>query len=130
MGCARHVVIVEDSEDSRFSLQKILEHEGHTVHTAIDGQSGFDVIARMRPDVAVIDIGLPGLDGYGLAAQMRSIGLRTYLIALDRLWSRRGPQARPRGGLRRTRDQTPADGPAARIGRVRFVTPDRRGVHF
>ena len=52
------------------------------MHTAIDGQSGLDVIARMRPDVAVIDIGLPGLDGYGLAAQLRSIGLRTYLIAL------------------------------------------------
>ena len=81
-GCARLVVIVEDSEDSRFSLQKILEQEGHTVHLAIDGQSGFEVIARMRPDVAVIDIGLPGLDGYGLAAQVRSIGLRTYLIAL------------------------------------------------
>jgi diguanylate cyclase len=81
-GCARQVVIVEDSEDSRFSLQKILEQEGHTVYTAIDGQSGFDVIARMRPDVAVIDIGLPGLDGYGLAAQVRSNGLHTYLIAL------------------------------------------------
>ncbi|HVQ12872.1 MAG TPA: MHYT domain-containing protein [Vicinamibacterales bacterium] len=80
--CRRHVVLVEDSEDSRFSLQKILEQEGHTVHTAVDGRSGFDVIARTRPDVAVIDIGLPGLDGYGLAAQVRSIGLRTYLIAL------------------------------------------------
>jgi len=82
VGCARHVVIVEDSEDSRVSLQKILEQEGHTVHTAADGLSGFDVIARVRPDVALIDIGLPGLDGYGLAQQVRSNGLRTYLIAL------------------------------------------------
>jgi NO-binding membrane sensor protein with MHYT domain/CheY-like chemotaxis protein len=81
-GFARHVVIVEDSDDSRLSLQKILEQEGHTVHTAIDGRSGFDVIAQMHPDVAVIDIGLPGLDGYGLAEQVRSLGLRTYLIAL------------------------------------------------
>ena len=79
---SRHVVIVEDSDDSRLSLQKILEQEGHTVHTAIDGRSGFEVIAKMRPDVAVIDIGLPGLDGYGLAEQLRSVGLRTYLIAL------------------------------------------------
>jgi NO-binding membrane sensor protein with MHYT domain/CheY-like chemotaxis protein/anti-sigma regulatory factor (Ser/Thr protein kinase) len=82
VGCARHVVIVEDSQDSRVSLQKILEQEGHTVHTATDGQSGFNVIAQMRPDVALIDIGLPGLDGYDLAQQVRSIGLRTYLIAL------------------------------------------------
>jgi CheY-like chemotaxis protein len=78
----RHVVIVEDSADSRLSLQKILEQEGHTVHTAVDGRSGFDVIAQMKPDVAVIDIGLPGLDGFGLAEQLRSLGLRTYLIAL------------------------------------------------
>ena len=82
LGTARQVVIVEDSEDTRVSLQKILEQEGHTVHTAVDGQSGLDVIAQMQPDVAVIDIGLPGLDGYDLARQVRSIGLRTYLIAL------------------------------------------------
>jgi NO-binding membrane sensor protein with MHYT domain/CheY-like chemotaxis protein/anti-sigma regulatory factor (Ser/Thr protein kinase) len=79
---ARHVVIVEDSEDTRVSLQKVLEQEGHTVHTAADGPSGFDVIAKVRPDVALIDIGLPGLDGYDLAQRVRSTGLRTYLIAL------------------------------------------------
>ena len=78
----RRVVIVEDSDDARVSLQRILEHEGHTVHTAVDGPSGFDVIADVRPDVALIDIGLPGLDGYGLAEQVRSRGLSTYLIAL------------------------------------------------
>jgi CheY-like chemotaxis protein len=52
------------------------------VHTAADGPSGFDVIEHLRPDVALIDIGLPGLDGYRLAEQLRSKGLRTYLIAL------------------------------------------------
>ncbi len=82
VGSARRVVIVEDSEDARISLQRILEREGHTVHTAADGPSGFDVIAQLQPDVALIDIGLPGLDGYRLAAQLRSMGLRTYLIAL------------------------------------------------
>jgi NO-binding membrane sensor protein with MHYT domain/CheY-like chemotaxis protein/nitrogen-specific signal transduction histidine kinase len=81
-GRARRVVIVEDSEDARVTLQKILEREGHTVHTAADGPSGFDAIAHLQPDVAVIDIGLPGLDGYSLAAQLRSTGLATYLIAL------------------------------------------------
>jgi CheY-like chemotaxis protein len=79
---ARRVVIVEDSEDMRVSLRIILEQEGHTVHTAVDGPSGFDVIADLRPDVALIDIGLPGLDGYRLAEQLRSRGVRTYLIAL------------------------------------------------
>jgi CheY-like chemotaxis protein len=80
---SRLVVIVEDSEDARLSLQMILEDQGHTVHTADDGLSGYDVIANVQPDVALIDIGLPGLDGYGLAEQLRSSGLRTYLIALS-----------------------------------------------
>jgi len=82
VGTARQVVIVEDVEDSRLSLQRILEQEGHTVHTASDGPSGLDVIAQVRPDVALIDIGLPGLDGYGLAQRVRSSGQRIYLIAL------------------------------------------------
>jgi NO-binding membrane sensor protein with MHYT domain/CheY-like chemotaxis protein len=82
VSCARHVVIVEDSDDSRVSLQRILEQQGHIVHTAVDGRSGLEVIRKVRPDVALIDIGLPGLDGYGLAEQVRSIGLRTYMIAL------------------------------------------------
>jgi NO-binding membrane sensor protein with MHYT domain/CheY-like chemotaxis protein len=80
--CARRVVIVEDSEDARLSLQRILEREGHTVHTAADGPAGFDAIAQLQPDVALIDIGLPGLDGYRIAERLRSKGLRTYLIAL------------------------------------------------
>jgi nitrogen-specific signal transduction histidine kinase len=79
---ARRVVIVEDSEDARLSLQKILEREGHTVHTAADGPSGFDAISSLHPDVAVIDIGLPGIDGYRLAEQLRSTGQSIYLIAL------------------------------------------------
>jgi len=81
-GVSRQVVIVEDSIDTRLSLQKILEHEGHTVHTAADGPSGLAAILRYRPDVALVDIGLPGLDGYRLAERLRFAGLRTYLVAV------------------------------------------------
>jgi CheY-like chemotaxis protein len=79
---ARQVVIVEDSPDARLSLQMLLESEGHTVHTAIDGPSGLDTILQVQPDVALVDIGLPGLDGYRLAERLRSAGLNTYLVAL------------------------------------------------
>ena len=79
---ARRIVIVEDLPDARSSLQRVLELEGHAVYTAADGQGGFDVITRLRPDVALIDIGLPGLDGHRLARRLRSSGLRTYLVAL------------------------------------------------
>jgi NO-binding membrane sensor protein with MHYT domain/CheY-like chemotaxis protein len=81
-GSGRQVVIVEDSQDTRLSLQKVLESEGHTVHTASDGPSGLDTILHVRPDVALVDIGLPGLDGYRLAQRLRSAGLKTFLVAL------------------------------------------------
>jgi len=81
-GPARRVVIVEDSLDALVSLRMVLEQAGHFVHTAADGPSGLDAIARLRPDVALIDIGLPGLDGYRVAERLRSSGLRTYLVAL------------------------------------------------
>jgi signal transduction histidine kinase/CheY-like chemotaxis protein len=81
-GTSRRVVIVEDSEDARVSLQLVLEAEGHDVRTAADGPSGVDVITRWRPDVAVVDIGLPGMDGYGVASKVRAAGLRTPLVAL------------------------------------------------
>src|SRR5262245_38844309 len=79
---ARRVVIVEDSHDARLSLQRVLEHEGHTVHAEADGEAGLDAILRMRPDVALVDIGLPGLDGYRIARRVRSLGLPTCLVAL------------------------------------------------
>ena len=81
-GRSRRVVIVEDLQDTRLSLQRLLENEGHTVHTASDGPSGLDTILQLQPDVALVDIGLPGLDGYDLAQRLRSAGLRTYLVAL------------------------------------------------
>ncbi|MGH8742093.1 MAG: response regulator, partial [Burkholderiales bacterium] len=78
----RQVVIVEDLQDTRLSLQRLLENEGHTVHTASDGPSGLATILQVQPDVALVDVGLPGLDGYHLAERLRSAGLRTYLVAL------------------------------------------------
>lgn len=65
------VLIVEDNEDARLTLEKLLTHYGCKVTTAADGQSGFDAISRTRPDVALIDIGLPGIDGYEVARQVR-----------------------------------------------------------
>jgi diguanylate cyclase len=79
---ARRVVIVEDAPDARLSLQLVLENAGHEVHAAEDGPSGFDAIVRLRPDVAFIDIGLPGLDGCRLAERLRASGVRTCLVAL------------------------------------------------
>ncbi|HEX9818360.1 MAG TPA: PAS domain S-box protein [Methylomirabilota bacterium] len=67
----RRVLIVEDGADARESLRLLLEHAGHLVETAEDGPNGLMKLAAFRPDVALIDVGLPGLDGYTLARLAR-----------------------------------------------------------
>jgi len=77
------VLIVEDNEDSRELLAAILTQRGYEVATAEDGQSGIDEALAERPQVLLVDIGLPGIDGYGLAREVRSkLGGDVYLVAL------------------------------------------------
>jgi diguanylate cyclase len=78
----RNVLVIEDADDARNSLRMVLEMAGHEVHTASDGASGLRVLLELRPEVAVIDIGLPQLDGYELARRARSAGVNARLIAL------------------------------------------------
>ena len=79
---SRSIVLVEDAEDARRTLHRLLEGEGHSVCAASDGESGLRAILEQAPDVAIVDIGLPGLDGYELARRARSAGVHAYLIAL------------------------------------------------
>jgi signal transduction histidine kinase/CheY-like chemotaxis protein len=80
---SRHILIVEDGDDNRESLQQLLEEEGHQVATAVDGPQGIERALSLHPDVALVDIGLPRLDGYEVARRIRAaIGSDIYLIAL------------------------------------------------
>lgn len=79
----RRVAIVEDNPDVIDSLSTVLRLEGHTVLTATDGTGGLQVILRQRPDVAIVDIGLPGLTGYEVATRSRAGGYDGKLIALS-----------------------------------------------
>jgi two-component system, sensor histidine kinase len=77
------VLIVEDNADSRELLAMLLERQGHEVYAAEDGLSGVELAIDKRPDILLVDIGLPGLDGYGVAQQVRkALGRDVYLIAL------------------------------------------------
>ncbi len=64
-------VVVEDNDDSREMLALWLRSRGHVVIPCADGESGLEAILERRPDVAIVDIGLPGLDGYGVARAVR-----------------------------------------------------------
>jgi CheY-like chemotaxis protein len=78
------VLIVEDDEDSREGLRELLQIWGHSVDVAQDGTEGIEKAVELRPGVALIDIGLPGLDGYQVAHRIReAFGQRPiFLVAL------------------------------------------------
>ena len=79
----RHILIVEDNRDGRESLALLLGMLGHRVDVAEDGRRGIEVALAVRPEIALIDIGLPKLDGYQVAAQLRTgLGQGVLLIAL------------------------------------------------
>ncbi|HYD96534.1 MAG TPA: ATP-binding protein [Noviherbaspirillum sp.] len=77
-GAIRHgtrtIAIIEDNDDFRDSLRSLLELAGHRVIEAADGRAGVDLVLRERADVALVDIGLPLLDGYGVARTLRERG--------------------------------------------------------
>ena len=79
----RHVLIIEDNPDNRMMLQALLEMMGHEVETAVDGLEGLNRALVHPPEVALIDIGLPGLDGYQVAERIRAApgGSKMFLIA-------------------------------------------------
>jgi PAS domain S-box-containing protein len=68
----RRVLVVEDSADARLGVQLLLEQAGHVVETAGDGPEGLAKLGQFHPEVALIDVGLPGMDGYELARVARS----------------------------------------------------------
>ena len=68
----RPIVVVEDNEDSREMLMTLLSLEGFEVVGCSDGRSGLDKIIELMPPMALVDIGLPELDGYQLAKEFRS----------------------------------------------------------
>ncbi len=79
----RHILIVEDSDDNRESLQELLESQGHRVDTAMDGEQGVERAIAAHPEVALVDIGLPRLDGYEVARRIRAAGgSDIFLVAL------------------------------------------------
>jgi two-component system CheB/CheR fusion protein len=65
------VLIVEDNRDAAETLASILKLWGHTVETAFEGTGALEVAERFEPDVIVSDLGLPGMDGFDLARQLR-----------------------------------------------------------
>ena len=69
---ARHVIIIDDNPDFRHGLRVLLESCGHRVEEAATGDQGLEIVRASRPDVLLVDLGLPGLDGFAVAEAVRS----------------------------------------------------------
>src|SRR5581483_10653976 len=70
-GAPRRVLVIDDNVDAARMMQILLESEGHTVRVAHDGKEGLKLAFAFQPEVILLDIGLPGMDGYRVAADLR-----------------------------------------------------------
>jgi two-component system, sensor histidine kinase len=78
----KRILVVEDNKDGRESLRTLLTICGGVVETAADGPEGVRKGLEMRPDIAFVDIGLPGLNGFQVASQLRrALGSQVFIIA-------------------------------------------------
>ena len=79
----RSILIIEDNADARDALRALLELEGHAVEAVGEGQEALELARAKDPDIALVDIGLPGIDGYEVARRVRARDARRpVLIAL------------------------------------------------
>jgi CheY-like chemotaxis protein len=69
----RRVLVVDDNVDSANSISELIEMWGHEVTFAYDGFSGLEIARTFKPDVALLDIGLPGMSGHQLAIELKKI---------------------------------------------------------
>jgi CheY-like chemotaxis protein len=67
-----NILVVEDNDDGRETLAMMLRLNGHQVHEADSGPGGVASLKAVHPDIAIVDIGLPGFDGYELARRARA----------------------------------------------------------
>jgi two-component system CheB/CheR fusion protein len=78
----RRLLVVEDDPDVAQSLALILRCDDHDVRIAYDGPAALQVLSKLKPDVVLLDVGLPGMDGYQVARRMREEALESRLTII------------------------------------------------
>ncbi len=79
-----HILLVEDDETLQLTIRYNLEREGHTVSTVSDGLSALEAANQERPDVVILDLMLPGLDGFEVCRRLRQASAVPILILTAR----------------------------------------------
>ena len=94
---ALRVLIADDNRDAADTLCDLLEAGGHVTRVAYDGAAALAIAEAFRPDVALLDIGMPGMDGYDTARAMRTVpGLENVTLAALTGWGAAEDRARSR----------------------------------
>ncbi|HEY1376291.1 MAG TPA: response regulator [Gemmataceae bacterium] len=81
--CPLSVLVVDDYPDTAFSLALVLRIHGHDVRTATSGAEAVGLLAGWRPDVAVLDLVMPGVDGFAVAERLCGLPRRPLLVAVS-----------------------------------------------
>jgi PAS domain S-box-containing protein len=79
----QRVLVVDDNIDAVQMLETLLSFEGHTIRTAFDGKTGIEIALEFQPDVCLLDIGLPEMNGYELACRLREFLPQVLLISVS-----------------------------------------------
>lgn len=93
------VLVVDDNEDAAELLATAIEAMGHETRVAHDGATALEAAAAFQPQVAILDIGLPGMDGHELARRLRARGSLPRLIALTGYGQERDKQESSNAGF-------------------------------
>lgn len=64
------IVLIEDNERNRYLTTFLLQKYGYQVFEAVDGRSGIEMVRKLKPDLILLDIQLPGMDGYTIALEL------------------------------------------------------------
>ncbi len=89
------ILYIEDNPENRLLVRRILQAEGYTVVEAVDGPSGLEAAAASPPDLILLDINLPEMDGYELVGRLRQIpGLATVPIIALTAYALKGDRER------------------------------------
>ena len=79
---ARTVLLIDDDPDVRAAVERVLATAGYTVQTASDGQNGLRLAFAWRPELVLVDVGLPDRDGFSVTRELREKGFRSPILML------------------------------------------------
>ena len=94
------IVLVDDNEDIRTIFSLVLSRNGHTVHSAPGGRECIELLKTVAPDIILLDIVMPGMDGFQVLARLRAEDIELQIIILSAVSQREAVMRAFQAGVR------------------------------